>query len=57
MWECQLSEVYYKQEIILIILVVAYKRSEVLLEVLIIDLYLTVYFRVHGSKELQVSTQ
>jgi hypothetical protein len=48
--------VYYKEEFILVILIIGYKRAESLVNILVYDFYLTVYFLIISSRQLKLNT-
>ncbi|EKD21299.1 hypothetical protein MBM_00412 [Drepanopeziza brunnea f. sp. 'multigermtubi' MB_m1] len=55
--ERQLGEVYYKKELTLIVLIIAYERTEALLQVLVIDFGLTVSLKVCGGAKGQFNAE
>jgi hypothetical protein len=51
-----LHSIYYKEEFTLIILVIGYKRAESLVDILVYNFYLTVYFLIVSSRQLELNT-
>jgi hypothetical protein len=48
--------IYYKEEFALIILIIGYERAESLVNILVYNFYLTVYFLIISSRQLKLNT-
>jgi hypothetical protein len=51
-----LHSIYYREEFTLVILVIGYERAESLVDILVYNFCLTVYFLIVGSRQLELNT-